>query len=286
MRNSILQQLSMTFLKNSNTPTKAVCSKHAVFNEPDDWNRKVLVDLLNDVINIYKNENNLPVVKNLKSNNDTEITLENMNAAVKSLTPGQVQKMKELEENKKKLNGQADSYIGFDYLNAGKYAAALQSFNDAIQKWPDNAENYYGRALYYAMQKKEIDAIKDVDKAIALVPNKFAEYYELRGKIRTTNKDFVAAIADFDEAIKLEPNYPEYYERRGRLKMKVKDDAGAVSDFNSCISKGEKTYKVYLSRGAAKYNLGNGVDACLDLKKALDNKVEGAEDALKNCGCK
>src|SRR5262249_26051680 len=69
-------------------------------------------------------------------------------------------------------------------------------------------------------------AIADFDQAIALKPD-YAEAYWGRGLVRSVQGDWAAAIADFDQAIALKPDYVEAYAGRGAARQRQGDLAGA-----------------------------------------------------------
>ena len=63
--------------------------------------------------------------------------------------------------------------------------------------------------------KKEYDkAIADYDQAIRLDP-KYAAAYHNRGLAWYAKKEYDKAIADYDEAIRLDPKYAVAYDNRG-----------------------------------------------------------------------
>jgi tetratricopeptide (TPR) repeat protein len=71
-------------------------------------------------------------------------------------------------------------------------------------------------------------AIADFTNAIELDP-KSAEAYDDRGKARVGDWD--GAIADFTKAIELNPENPDAYMNRGQAKEAKGDQAGADADF-------------------------------------------------------
>ena len=73
------------------------------------------------------------------------------------------------------------------------------------------------------MEKEDWDgAIADYDEAIRLKPD-FAKAYSGRGVVKFKKQDFDAAINDYTEAIRLKPTYAEAYFSRGIIKFNKKD---------------------------------------------------------------
>ena len=84
-------------------------------------------------------------------------------------------------------------------------------------------------------EKEEYDkAIADFDEAIRLDP-KDAEAYNDRGEAWYAKDDLDKAIADYDEAIRLDPDFAEAYRNRGLLLRRDGEYDKAIADFNEAI---------------------------------------------------
>jgi tetratricopeptide (TPR) repeat protein len=113
-----------------------------------------------------------------------------------------------------------------------------------------------------ASQKDHDDCIKDSgDQAIAgctsiindgseSVPNRFAAYSN-RGVKWVAKGDIDRAIADFSEAIRLEPKLGVAYRNRGGAWSAKGDYDRAIADFNEVIRLDSKDILAYISRGDA-----------------------------------
>ena len=66
-------------------------------------------------------------------------------------------------------------------------------------------------------------------------------------------RDYIGAIKDYDQAIKLNPKFANAYLNRGYVKYKIKDYNGAIDDYNHAISLKPKNEKAYYARANAKY---------------------------------
>jgi tetratricopeptide (TPR) repeat protein len=111
-----------------------------------------------------------------------------------------------------------------------------------------------------------LQAAANYERAIKLNPQ-YAEAYNNRGNLRYQFLNNPAgALADYDKAIALRPNSTLTYVNRGGLKAdKFSDIRGAIADFDKSITLNDRDYLVYNNRGFLK-------DAKLnDLRGALSD---------------
>jgi tetratricopeptide (TPR) repeat protein len=111
-------------------------------------------------------------------------------------------------------------------------------------------------------------AIADFTEAIQLDP-KFAEAYNNRGNARVTLGDKQGALADFNKAIQLNPKEAEAYHNRGNLRADIGDKPGALTDFNKAIQLNPKYPEAYNSRGNTRLTLGDKQGALADFNQAI-----------------
>ncbi|MBS0332543.1 MAG: tetratricopeptide repeat protein, partial [Proteobacteria bacterium] len=78
-------------------------------------------------------------------------------------------------------------------------------------------------------------AIADYSQAIALEPDNGA-HYRARGMLRLLARQPVLAMADLDEALRRKPDDPEALLRRGELYLASRDVPRAKADFEQAIS--------------------------------------------------
>ena len=138
------------------------------------------------------------------------------------------------------------------------------------------ALEYFYKGLDKVNKKDKIGAITDFNKSLEY-DNNNAEVYYNRGMLYAYEDDY-AAISDFSNAIKLDPNeiYGVYYWNRGGSKHRINDVNGAINDYDKSISikitndKYVNRAFVYRCRAGAKGELGDRYGAISDLTKAIE----------------
>jgi hypothetical protein len=123
-------------------------------------------------------------------------------------------------------------------------------------------------------------AIADYNKAIKLNPND-AKAYNNRGVAKGRLQDYRGAIADFTKAIELNPNLVEAYNNRGIAKGELQDYRGAIADFTKAIKLNPNHAMAYYNRGLSKVRLGQRDSACLDFSKAGELGYGDAYESIK-----
>ena len=119
------------------------------------------------------------------------------------------------------------------------------------------------------------EAIADYDRAIELIPN-FAAAYFNRGHAKNSLKEFTEDIADYDRAIELMPNFAAAYHNRGGTKQNLQNYAGAISDYNRAIELMPDSAATHRNRGNAKVKLKDYTGAITDYDRAIELKPDFA----------
>ncbi len=104
-----------------------------------------------------------------------------------------------------------------------------------------------------------------------------------RGIIYRNNKDYQAALGDFNESLGFNPDYYITYDHRGYLFLLMKNEEKAIEDFKKSISLKPDNSFAHNSLGFAYNNLKRFGEALTELNTAIKLKPDYS-DAYKNRG--
>ncbi|OKO82895.1 hypothetical protein AC629_23430 [Bradyrhizobium sp. NAS80.1] len=111
-------------------------------------------------------------------------------------------------------------------------------------------------------------AIADFDEAIHLNPNRAALYRD-RAQARLLNGDLELAIEDYDQAIAHDPRLAAPYHQRGLALAATGDLDRAILSYNTAIRLDPSDAQARLDRGQAFLARGQADDARADFEAAL-----------------
>jgi tetratricopeptide (TPR) repeat protein len=161
----------------------------------------------------------------------------------------------------------ADPYGEADaLLKRGAYAEALPYFGQAIALKPDY-RSYFGRAGAYQRLERLEPAIADYTQAIRLNPSSAMAYHERAVCLAQVSQDD-RALADYNKALELAPTYALSWNGRGVIHLRRREYEKAVADFTEAIRLRPTYDQPYKNRAAAKKALGDASGANEDLNQA------------------
>ncbi|MBW0002779.1 MAG: tetratricopeptide repeat protein [Hyphomicrobiales bacterium] len=146
----------------------------------------------------------------------------------------------------------------------------------------DRAVAYNNRGVAWDDKGDQGLAIADYDQAIRLKPNYTRAYYN-RGNAyseRDATGDEERAIADYDRAIGLDPKFTFARINRGNALRAKGDTDRALADYDEAIGLDPKLAKTYAHRGITNLSVGALTKALADFKDASELDPENSYMAL------
>jgi len=141
---------------------------------------------------------------------------------------------------------------------------------------------YNNRGLVSSTQRQYAAALDDFDRAIALQPDS-ASAYNNRGVTYLNRGQFALATADFDQAIALQPEYASAFHNRGTAHAQQGQIDLALDDYNQAIALQPDFAMAYFDRGTVYLNRGRDDLAFEDFTTTID-LLPNFADAYNNRG--
>jgi tetratricopeptide (TPR) repeat protein len=145
-----------------------------------------------------------------------------------------------------------------------------------------NADDYFALARQKYNKGDNRGALADYDRAIALKPD-YAKAYRARATVKSGKiGDFQGALSDLNRSIQLSPSDGLTYALRGYFKYNSLDDPqGAIKDFDRSIQLDPNNAKAYALRGGIKYQkFNNSQGALADFDRSIQLDPNSADTYL------
>ena len=150
-----------------------------------------------------------------------------------------------------------------------KWDEAIGFLGEAIALAPTDPNLYYERALTHAAAGHSEPAIADYDRALELRPN-FPQAHNNRAAI-------MGQLQRFDEAAAVAPGSAEVHVKRGNALERLKRFDEAIACYDRAISLNPAHTQAYLSKGGI-YNQQERYSAALECyEEALRTEGRGAK---------
>jgi tetratricopeptide (TPR) repeat protein len=134
---------------------------------------------------------------------------------------------------------------------------------------PKFVVGWYGRAMAHTDSGNFIAAIAEYSEGLRLEPND-ASAHVSRGNLYRWTDDLSRAISDFDEAVRLDPKEPTYREVRGCFLLDQRKFDLAIEDFTEAVRSDPQYAVAHLYRGVACHCLGRYEEAIADYTSAIE----------------
>lgn len=177
-------------------------------------------------------------------------------------------------------NVAALTWRGYARLKLDDPNYAMADLSEALKYDEENADALTFRGWTKTNLGDSDGGIKDCTAAIKRHQN--AQAFYIRGKDRSMSNNAVAAVADEDKALKLDPNLADAWQIKGQCRLALGDAAIAINDFSEAIKK-DPSPRYYLDRGRANLLCDRYEQALPDLTKAVEGMSESTVPYMFRC---
>ena len=130
------------------------------------------------------------------------------------------------------------------------------------------ADDFFITAGYKSQKGDYRGAIADYDRALTLNPQ-FEEIYFRRGIAHSLLKNWQGAESDYTRAIEIKPEHAEAYLHRGSMRNIRGNWRGAKSDFDVALALNPNSLSAYIGRGIALCELNDCQAGIKDYHRAI-----------------
>ena len=166
-------------------------------------------------------------------------------------------------------------------MKEGKFSEALTFLNGAIESDNGNYEALNARGVVYYELKEYPSALLDYEQALKLKPDYYRPYYN-RALLKVAQNDGDGALKDYAEAVRLDPNNAEIFVNRGQLLAALAQPDAALRDFEQATVLDSVNALAWYNRGNVLFQREELKEAIRSFEKAVkaDNKYGKAFHAL------
>ena len=151
------------------------------------------------------------------------------------------------------------------------YDGSETTYSQLLKLYPNYDRGYLARAQLMLAKGDTLRALDDVNKCISLTKG-LASAYVIRSQIEMNHqKDYNAALADMNEAIKLEPHFAGYFINRAFMKYNLDDYFGAMADYDYALELDPTSVAAHFNRGLLNVEVSENDKAIKDFTYVLNS---------------
>ena len=126
-----------------------------------------------------------------------------------------------------------NQFLYQEYVNVQDTANYVRVLQNAVVRFPQEPWFLQNLINHYIFSGQEQEAINYLEQAIAREPN-VAQYHLIKGNLNENQKNYEAALADFDRALAIDPTVADAEAGKGRVyynqAVKMNEDAALIAD--------------------------------------------------------
>lgn len=170
--------------------------------------------------------------------------------------------------------GMASAYVvrAHALINSERYDQALVELATAIRLNPRRPDAYAERSRALAQQGEIDRALADVTRAIRLqskLRREHANWYEARAWLWGKKSEYLKAIADLDEGLRLDPKSASVLMARGAARYNCGQSERAIADLDKALAMRPTDGDGLIARAAARAKMGDDDGAIADATEAI-----------------
>lgn len=148
---------------------------------------------------------------------------------------------------------------------------AMADYHSALMTQADYPDALSGRAWLYMNRGDYEAAVADLDKAVAAaaLPESIASARYYRGYAHFKLQHYEAALADLNEAQKLQPDNADVYFARGKTQQALENYEAALRDFDEFAKRAPSDARGQASRGSVLEAMGRSTEALSAFESAV-----------------
>lgn len=146
---------------------------------------------------------------------------------------------------------------------------SLSFWNHVLALAPEHWYGHHMRGIYFYETGETERALADFDAALRSNPDR-AQTYVSRGTVRARRGDTAGAIADWDRALEINPGFFAAYYNRGTSRLARGDLANAAADFRAAVRIQPSSHLAWHGLATAGERLGNVDEAIAAYRRALE----------------
>ncbi|AFZ02622.1 serine protease [Calothrix sp. PCC 6303] len=163
----------------------------------------------------------------------------------------------------------AQTFRSIMLIGLQRFPEALEIAEKSLKQYP-NSWNYFARGIARFGTKDQKGALADLNEAIRLNPEAIEDTaYSVRATIRYAQGDIQGALTDYNEAIRLNPQKAEPILSRAAIHLQQKDYKSAVVDLNEAIRLKPEYREAFELRGTLYFLQNKHQEAVKDLTQAI-----------------
>jgi hypothetical protein len=151
----------------------------------------------------------------------------------------------------------------------GCWKNSITLYDHTLKVTASNWLAYYNRGTFYGLLGNNGQAIADFNKAIEIRPD-YIKAYNNRGNAYNELGNYRQAIEDLNRAIANNSGYTEAYYNRGNSYNKLGNYRQAIEDYDRAIQADPKFVKAYYNRASVYLTQGDIISGCRDAQKACE----------------